>query len=214
MGSNIVTIRKGQGYQKLLMGELIVTTEVDFALEEYKSLRKEISETIERGYKILSLGVGGITVILGFVFEYEIYELFFVLPFLIIANSYLYKADTSAIINAGAYIKKIENSIYRKNSTLTKSEEKIFGDMGWENYIKRYKKRKIYKPHRYAADIIFASLYFMCVIGAWQFNKGQLANIPFGTLIIALYVILGLFFWLSGKKEDVLNKKKVSTVKL
>ena len=199
------------------MGELIVITEVDFALEEYKSLRKEISETIERGYKTLSLGVGGITVILGFVFEYEIYELFFVLPFLIIANSYQYKAYTNAIINAGDYIKKIENSIYRKNSALPKSEEKVFGDMGWENSIER----EIYKSHTYAAAIIFASLYIMCIIGAWQFNKGQLENIPFGTLIIAFYVILGLFLWLY-KIEDTINKikgilnkkKKVSIAKL
>ena len=210
MGSNIVIIRKSQGHQKPLMGELIVITEVDFALEEYKSLRTEISETIERSYKTLSLGVGGITVILGFVFEYEIYELFFVLPFLIIANSYRYKAYTSAIINAGDYIKKIENSIYRKNSALPKSKEKVFGDMGWENSIKR----EIYKSHTYAATIIFASLYFMCVIGAWQFNKDQLANIPFGTLIIVLYVILGLFFWLYDKIKDILNKKKVSIAKL
>lgn len=213
MGSNIIIIRKGQGHQNLFMGELIVAIEVDFAFEEYKSLRKEISETIERGYKALSLGVGGITVILGFVFEYEIYELFFVLPFLIIANSYRYKADTNAIINAGAYIRKIENSLYRKGSTPTKSEEKVFGNMGWENYIKIYNKRKIYEPHRYAADIIFASLYFMCIIGAWGFNKDQLANIPFGTLIIPFYVILGLFFWFY-KIEDTINKIKESTDKL
>ena len=190
-------------------------TEIDFALEEYKSLRKEISETIGRGDKTLSLGVGGITVILGFVFEYEIYELFFVLPFLIIANAYRYKADADAIINAGAYIKKIEDSIYRKNSTHPKSEENVFKYMGWENNIER----KIYKPHEYAADIIFASLYFMCIIGAWQLNKAQLENIPIGTLIIAFYVILGWFFWLHRKIKGIikfiLNKKtKVSIAKL
>ncbi|MCD4809747.1 MAG: hypothetical protein K8R17_07600 [Methanosarcinales archaeon] len=90
-------------------------TEIDFALEEYKTLRKEILDKMERSYKTLSLGVGGITVILGFVFEYKIYELFFVLPFLILANSYRYRAETKAIINAGSYIKKIENSVMACN---------------------------------------------------------------------------------------------------
>jgi hypothetical protein len=43
-----------------------------FALEEYKSLREEILSKMERNFRILSLGVGGITVILGFVFQYKI----------------------------------------------------------------------------------------------------------------------------------------------
>ena len=173
-------------------------TEMDFALEEYKTLRKEILDKMERSYKTLGLGVGGIAVILGFVFEYEIYELFFVLPWLILANSYLYKAETNAIIHAGTYIKEIEKFIYMKNSTANKcNENAIFGDMGWENYLERENGRKIYKPHEYAADIIFGSLYFMCIIGAFGYNK-NLLEICLLYSIIFFYVSVGLVFWLGN----------------
>jgi len=171
-------------------------TEMDFALEEYKTLRKEILDKMERSYKILGLGVGGIAVILGFVFEYEIYELFFVVPWLILANLYLYKAETNAIINAGTYIKKIEKFIYMKNSTANnRNENAIFRDMGWENYLEVKNKRKIYKPHEYAADIIFGILYFMCIAGAFRYNKNLLEiYLLYG--IIFFYVSVGLVFWL------------------
>ena len=112
----------------LIVGIKMIT-EIDFALEQYKTLRKEILDKMGLSYRTLSLGVGGITVILGFVFEYKIYELFFVLPLLILANSYRYRAETKCIINAGTYIMKIENSIYRKNSKVNKyNKDKIFGN--------------------------------------------------------------------------------------
>ena len=180
-------------------------TEIDFALEEYKTLRKEILDKMERSYKTLSLGVGGITVILGFVFEYKIYELFFVLPFLILANSYRYRAETKAIINAGSYIKKIENSIYRKDSTANKSnKDKIFGDMGWENYLESDNKRQIYKPHEHAADIIFASLYSMCIIGAFVYNKNEIEIFSLN-VIIFFYMIAGILYLL----DDIISQSLV-----
>ena len=102
---------------------------------------------MERNFRILSLGVGGITVILGFVFQYKINELFFVLPILILANSYRYKAETAAILNAGEYICKIENSIYRQNSCLGKCDtDKVFGDLGWENYLRNEMKAQYQNP--------------------------------------------------------------------
>ncbi|RXA20858.1 hypothetical protein EQO05_03835 [Methanosarcina sp. MSH10X1] len=91
----------------------VATDKESFALEEYKSLRGEILDKMEKDFRTLSLGVGGITVILGFVFQYEIYELFYILPLLIAANAYRYKAETASILNAGEYICRLENSIYR-----------------------------------------------------------------------------------------------------
>ncbi len=182
-------------------------TKIDFALEEYKTLRQEISDKMGRIYTILSLGVGGITIILGFVFEYKLYELFFVLPFLILANSSMYKVETNAIINAGAYIKKIENSIYREDSTANKcNEDNTFGDMGWENHIERDKKRKIYKPHEYAADILFCSLYIMCVAGVWAYSITQLKSMLLAVIIIIPYIIIAILFWGYNKIQIKLFK--------
>ena len=180
----------------------------EFALEEYKTLREEISSKMSNHYKILSLGVGGITVIFGAIFKLKLYELFFVLPFLIFANAYLYKAETHAMINAGSYIKKIENCLYRNKSNSNINRwDKAFGDMGWENYLKR----GIYKPFEYAADIIFGSLYIMSVIGAWNYNQARFPPPP-----IALCAAMGVYaiilgFWvhciIEGKIKGDTNGK-------
>lgn len=178
-----------------------------FALEEYKSLRGEILDKMEKDFRILSLGVGGITVILGFVFEYEIYELFYILPLLITANAYRYKAETASILNAGEYICKLENSVYRQNSSLSKSDtDQVFGELGWENYLRREGKRKIYKLHGYTADVIFGSLYLLCLIESWDRNLSPHRYITIFSTV--LFLTIGIFWahqifveWKSRKNE-------------
>lgn len=184
----------------------------EFAVEEYKHLRTEISEKMSNQYKILSLGVGGITVIAGAIFQFKIYELFFVLPFLIFANAYLYRAETRAIVNIGNYIKKIENALYRNNSGINIYGEDVrFGNMGWENFLKR----ETYKAFEYTGDIIFGCLYIMSGFCVWKFNVDicqiqpktiSVALIVYATIYLAIlgYWILGYWIhWIkvSGKNE-------------
>lgn len=174
----------------------------DFAVEEYKHLRTEISEKMGNQYKILSLGVGGITIIAGAVFEFEIYELFLVLPFLIFANAYLYRLETHAIVNAGNYIKKIENAIYRNNSGIIIREGDLkFGNMGWENFVTR----PTYKPFEYAVDVIFGSLYIMSGLCAWKYNAYycQIGSyVIYIAIIVYVIIYLGIAVcWLCWIKE-------------
>jgi len=178
----------------------------EFALEEYKTLRVEILSKMSNQYKILTLGVGGITVIFGAIFKLELYELFFVLPALIFANAYLYKAETHAMINAGSYIKKIENCLYRNNSNLNGcDEDKAFADMGWENSLKR----KIYKPFEYAADIIFGSLYIMSVTGARTYNQAQVSPIASdaGMVVYIIILVCWIYYIIRDKVEGDKNGK-------
>jgi hypothetical protein len=128
----------------------LTKSEREFALEEWKTLRAEIAKKMDNHYKILSLGVGGITVLFGLGFNYKVNQLFLVLPFLIIANNYLYIAETTAIINAGNYLKKLESILYSDRS------EKL----GWENNIDRF----VYKPFDYISIIIFMSLFCISFI--------------------------------------------------
>jgi hypothetical protein len=170
---------------------------MDFSLEEYKALREEILDKMEKCFKILSLGVGGITVILGFVFYKDVNELLFVLPILIFANAYRYKAETVAIENAGVYICKIENSIYRQNSRLSKCNDKVCGNLGWENFLRNEGKINKYKLHRYTADIILGSLYALCVIELWRRNTEPSTNIPISvTISFTILFILIFLYWL------------------
>jgi hypothetical protein len=180
----------------------------EFAVEEYKHLRTEISEKMSNQYKILSLGVGGITVIVGAIFEFKIYELFFFLPFLIFANAYLYRAETHAIVNIGNYIKKIENTLYRNDSGINICGEDVkFGNMGWENFVKR----ETYKPFEYAGDVIFGCLYIMSGFCAWRYNVYYCqiqSKVIYGIMIvyaISYFGILGL--WIHLVKENGKNEK-------
>lgn len=177
-------------------------TKEEFALEEYKSLREEISNKMERNFNTLSLGVGGITVILGFVFKYNINELFFVLPLLILANIYRYKAEYISILNASEYIRKIENSFYRQDCDVSKCDtDKAFGSLGWENYLKD--KRKLYKLHGYAAGVIFGSLYLLSIIELLIRNFGVNMHITilFTFLFVSIGVHLLLTEWKNSREE-------------
>jgi len=172
----------------------------EFALEEYRNLRQEIVDKMGKQYQLLGLGVGGITLIMGYIFTTNVYELFFVLPFLIFANAILYKVEKKAIVNAGAYIKKIENSVYRNNSDNSDIEscveDKVFGNMGWENYLKREE----YILCDWAADIIFGSLYIMSVVGAWFCHQEIFSPI---IVKLAMFLYLGVIvFWVYLIIED------------
>jgi hypothetical protein len=186
----------------------------EFAVEEYKHLRTEISEKMSNQYKILSLGVGGITVIAGAIFEFEIYELFLVLPFLIFANAYLYRAETHAIVNIGRYIKEIENALYRDNSGINICGEDVkFDNMGWENFLKR----ETYKPFEYTGDIIFGCLYIMSGFCVWKYNVYYCqiqSKITYGAIIVyaiiygAIIVYWGVLGYLiHWVKENGKNEK-------
>ncbi|WP_320040514.1 hypothetical protein [uncultured Desulfobacter sp.] len=132
--------------------------ETEFAFEEYKTLREEISKKQDNHYKILSLGVGGITLLFGFVFEYNINKLFIVMPFLIIANNSLYLAEKIAMIKVGKYIEKLEENLY--------SEKRV---LGWQHFIKI----RDYKTFDLVAMIIFFSLFVFSLINGLIFICGS-----------------------------------------
>lgn len=58
----------------------------DFILEEYKSLREEELNKMDKQYTIVSLGVGSIGVLLALAFEKGISSLFLILPLIIISS--------------------------------------------------------------------------------------------------------------------------------
>jgi hypothetical protein len=183
-------------------------TKLNFALEEYKSLRDEISNKMSSQNKILSLGVGGITVFFGAIFELQQYYLFLVLPFLIFANLYLYKAETRAIIIAGRYLKDLEYLFYENG-------------LGWEHYVE--KKRKHYKAFDGVADLIFGSLFAMSVAGAlyaiFEFCDYSFLN-PFrswmeivATGMYLTIILIVIFNWISIKKSAT-HKMESDNLKL
>jgi hypothetical protein len=188
---------------------MVETKKINFIFEEYKTLREEIKNKIDYQYKILSLGVGGITVFFGAIFEFKIYELFLVLPALIFANAYLYNAETRSIIYAGNYVKKIENSVYRDNSNTESDEDKEYGDIGWENWLDTQKIRQ-YIHFGFAADVIFGSLFIMSVAGIWIYNQGHFPKNALWITTVA-YILISLY-WLYFIVKTIRIEEKVKRI--
>jgi hypothetical protein len=175
-------------------GRAMTNNEKEFMLEEYRTLRKEILSKMDKQYNILSLGVGGITVIFGAIFASKAYLLLFVLPFLIFANAFIYMTETRAIINAGKYIKGLEEKLYAPDSA------------GWEHFLSKHKSRKkIYVLFEYAMDLIFATLYLFCVVGAevWYYYKPPYFLHWFWVLIASvMYVVIAVVWAIYYFKES------------
>jgi hypothetical protein len=152
---------------------------------------------MDNQYKILSLGIGGITVLFGLIMKTGMDELFIAMPFLVIANAFLYRSEGVAMINAGIYIRKIEDILFRNHNRLDDTEK-----MGWENYLNR----NVYKPFNYVADIIFLSLYFLSILKVvyYLFTLDMFYIKTLKIIIIASYfaivIILFLFYLMLIKK--------------
>ena len=179
--------------------------ELTFALEEYKTLRAEILSKMDNQYKILSLGIGGIAILFGAIDKIAIDELFAVMPFLIIANAFLYRIESMAIINAGIYIRDIEKIIYYNHNNLNINDK-----MGWETRLKR----EVYKPFNYVADIIFTVLYFLSI-----FKVSQCLIIPNLTykltpavFAIIIYIIAILFLFIRYLGLIIKYRKLITNV--
>ena len=104
-----------------------IPKEVNIILAEYNCLRDEIITKMQACWQILTFETGGTSIILGFVFANGQYELLPLIPFLILISSFIHLSETSAIINAGDYIREnIEVDLQKFRKVSTKS-------MSWEH---------------------------------------------------------------------------------
>ena len=71
--------------------------EWELLIEEYKSLRQEQLNKMDKQYQITGLGIGAIATLLAAAYENLIYPLFLILPLVILAFMALYEAESRAI---------------------------------------------------------------------------------------------------------------------
>lgn len=162
--------------------------ERDLLLEEYKSLRQEQMNKMDKQYMITGLGIGGIAALLTAAFEKEIYPLFLILPLVILAVMTLYEAESYAIIRAGEYIKAFEENFITENKNL-----------GWERWLKEKNKGTIYDLIDHSSRSILFFLYIGCILGIYAFPDdggefGFLSEIEFRYLLFAIYALIGVVF--------------------
>lgn len=169
--------------------------ECKFKIEVYKSLREEALAKMERQYRVIGLGAGGIGVLLGIAFQFQVYPLFLIIPLLIILSMAMYDAERGAILNIGKYMGALERELISKNNL-----------NGWDNWLvqmsgdDKSKKRKTYINFDYAAFSFLLALLMGCVIGIISFQgniKGfeEFTNLYIRYAFALIYVAVGLYFW-------------------
>jgi len=97
-----------------------------FKIEMYKSLREESLGKMERQYRVIGFGVGGIGVLLGIAFQFQVYPLFLTLPILIIASMILFAAERDSIINVAEYLGHLERELISKQNV-----------NGWDTWLRK-----------------------------------------------------------------------------
>jgi hypothetical protein len=169
--------------------------EFQFKIEIYKSLREEALAKMERQYKVIGLGVGGIGVLLGIAFQFKVYPLFLIIPLSIIASMVIFDSERGAMFNIGKYMRRIERELICETNV-----------QGWENWlIEKAKgdnklKRRTYMHFDYAALSILLVLLVGCIIGIIEF-KGDisgfegLTNFNIRFAIALFYSAVGFYFW-------------------
>jgi hypothetical protein len=185
----------------------------DFILEEYKSLREEELNKMDKQYTIVSLGVGSIGVLLALAFEKGISSLFLILPLIIISSMSLFDAERGAIRNVGKYVYFLEENII--------GEEGFIAIMGWERWLEERKnsgylnpnikikdqRRKPYINFDCACLSVLLFYYLACVYGIIIMpNEGVIRleffdSITIRYLVAGIYIILGLWAYILYNRE-------------
>ena len=125
---------------------------MELLIEEYKSLRQEQLNKMDKQYQITGLGTGAIATLLAAAYEHLIYPLFLILPLVILAFMALYEAESRAIIRAGEYIKNFETDTICEHPQL-----------GWERWLANKSRSKLYNLIDHSSRFIL----FYYILGAF-----------------------------------------------
>jgi hypothetical protein len=138
-----------------------MSQKMDIILAEYQKLREEIITKMEACWKILTFETGGTSIVLGFVFANGQYMLLPIIPFLILISSFLHLGETSAIINAGDYIRD------RIEPDLKKVLDEDFKSMSWEAFVKERHRPYKWSPYKWihmSTFSLFAGMFWASII--------------------------------------------------
>ena len=188
-------------------------------IEEYKSLRQEQLNKMDKQYQITGLGIGGVATLLAAAYEALIYPLFLILPLVILAFMALYEAESGAIIRAGEYIKKLETNIINTHN-----------ELGWERWLATEDQDKtrtsgkdrarIYNLIDHSSRCVLFLLYIGCILGIITFPERKsdfvfLGGDIFRYALASLYTLVGagvfLVYTLEQKNKRKALMEQVST---
>jgi hypothetical protein len=182
---------------------------VEIILTEYKSLRDEILKKMDTCWKILTFETGGTSLVLGFVFAQGAYELLPLVPFLILVSSFLHLSETSAIINAGNYIR---DNIEKNLQPLLGNKNEEYKFMWWEKFVKE--QADPYKLIHISTACLFMGMFWASIVLSVVLkDKMEILLTPdwsFNLLLIGYSIafILYLYVWITEIWQKISRKPK------
>jgi hypothetical protein len=189
-----------------------VSKEQDIILAEYQCLREEIVTKMNSSWQILTFETGGTSLILGFVFANQQYILLPLIPFLILVSSFLHLGETSAIINAGEYIRTRTQVDLQK---ILNKGSKRFESMTWEDYVWEKNHKRPYDWIHITTVSLFAGMFTASIIlmiileGRMRIPSSQ-TNIGLFILLLSGYIVgfgVYLYQWIKLIKKKTTDEK-------
>lgn len=161
-------------------------------LEEFKSLRSEELNKMDKQYQIIGLGTTGAGALAAVAFKENVYSLFIILPILIITIMGLYHIEKISIKNVGEYLLVLED-MYIKTK-LEDKKIKLNGEtLGWEKWINRPERCYIYAWSEIISTLSLFIIFFLCVYGMLTSSPKGFEFINGSQLKIAsLYFLIGI----------------------
>jgi hypothetical protein len=159
-------------------------TKSEFLREQFLSLRKEISESQARQYKVILYGIIFLPAANFIGQSYKIDVIIVSLPILVIIVSLLYLSQTRAIMRCGRYI-------------LTHIEPKVAETVGWEKWLEDtnnpFKPRLVDRFVNYCLYLLYFIYYAGSLFLSYKFVKTEYGSI-FAFILLAIYLAIGIMF--------------------
>ncbi len=181
--------------------------EWELVLEEYKSLREEELNKMDKQYQIIGLGTGGIGALLSLAIEFKVYSLFLLLPLMIISMMSLYHFERMSILNIGGYVKNLEDEYIKTGVQRDK------GTLGWEKWLeKNIEKRRIYIIIEMFSTIslfliFLLSIYVITISPPTEKGLELITSTQSRDIIALIYLLFGCFIFLCCNSK---NFKEIS----
>lgn len=102
--------------------EEVISDRLVFAVEEYRTLRKEIENTKANIFRTIGFGLGGVPGLYFFSQQFDVPEITIPLPFIVLIIGYMYLSENHALMRCGKYIKENLEPLFAHRP-------------GWENWL-------------------------------------------------------------------------------
>lgn len=175
---------------------------INFLDKEYSALREEIKASKERGFKILFSGLIGTPAIAGLAEKLSWHQVFYVLPFVVIALLLTYLAENQAVFRAGCFIRKQIEPAYKEIC-------------GWENWLscphKAIDSRNVDKNSIRAFSLLFFIYYWLAA--CYALVEGEAGGFLFFALVIlyaALGIALGIWSYRNVRTDTYANPCRIT----